>query len=99
MVEAGLFLCPRFVVFFIKRYNIGTLLRCEVHFMATIVKTKSGSWKAIIRVTGNPLVTKTYRIKRDATDWARTAEDEIVRGTFQEVIQKKQPSLMLLSVI
>lgn len=27
--------------------------------MATIVKTKSDSWKAIISITGNPLVTKT----------------------------------------
>ena len=50
--------------------------------MATIVKTKSGSWKAIIRITGNPIVTKTFRIKRDATDWARTTEDEIVRGVY-----------------
>jgi hypothetical protein len=44
-------------------------------FMATIVKTNSGSWKAIIRITGNPIVTKTFRIKRDATDWERTTED------------------------
>lgn len=51
-------------------------------FMATIVKTNSGSWKAIIRITGNPIVTKTFRIKRDATDWARTTEDEIIRGVY-----------------
>ena len=50
--------------------------------MATIVKTNSGSWKAIIRITGNPLVTKTFRIKRDATDWSRTTEDEIIRGVY-----------------
>ncbi len=50
--------------------------------MATIVKTKSDSWKAIIRITGNPIATKTFRIKRDATDWARTTEDEIVRGIY-----------------
>ena len=50
--------------------------------MATIVKTNSGSWKAIIRITGNPIVTKTFRIKRDATDWARTTEDEIIRGVY-----------------
>jgi len=48
--------------------------------MATIVKTKSGSWKAIICITGSPITTKTFRIKRDATNWARTTEDEIVRG-------------------
>ena len=50
--------------------------------MATFVKTKSGSWKAIIRIKGHPLETKTFRIKRDATDWARTTEDEIVRGIY-----------------
>jgi hypothetical protein len=50
--------------------------------MATIVKTNSGSWKAIIRIAGNPLVTKTFRIKRDATDWSRTTEDEIIRVVY-----------------
>jgi len=50
--------------------------------MATFVKTQSGSWKAIIRIKGNPLETKTFRIKRDAIDWARTTEDEIVRGIY-----------------
>ena len=30
--------------------------------MATIVKTQSGSWKAVIRITGSPLMTKTFRI-------------------------------------
>lgn len=33
--------------------------------MATIVKTPAGNWKAIIRITGHPLTTKTFRIKRD----------------------------------
>jgi hypothetical protein len=50
--------------------------------MATIVKTPAGNWKAIIRITGHPLTTKTFRIKRDATNWARTTEDEIVRGIY-----------------
>ncbi|MGD0902152.1 MAG: site-specific integrase [Terracidiphilus sp.] len=50
--------------------------------MATIFKRPSGSWKAMIRKTGWPMVTKTFRIKRDAEDWARRAEDEIVRGVY-----------------
>ena len=50
--------------------------------MATIVKTKSGSWKAVVRKTGWPSKTKTFRVKRDATDWARRVEDEMVRGVF-----------------
>ena len=50
--------------------------------MATIVKTKSGSWKAVVRKTGWPAKTKTFRVKRDAMDWARRVEDEMVRGVF-----------------
>jgi hypothetical protein len=47
--------------------------------MATLFKRPSGSWKAVVRKTGWPMVTKTFRIKRDAEDWARRTEDEIVR--------------------
>ena len=50
--------------------------------MATITKTKSGRWNAIIRRQGWPKVSKTFRIKRDAENWARTTEDEIIRGIF-----------------
>ncbi len=50
--------------------------------MATIRKTPSGTWKAIIRKQGWPTVIKTFRIKRDAEDWARTTEDEMVRGVY-----------------
>jgi len=50
--------------------------------MATIIKRPSGTWKAIIRKTGWPLKAKTFRTKRDAEDWARRTEDEIVRGTY-----------------
>jgi integrase len=50
--------------------------------MPTIVKTEWGTWKAVIRKTGFPLTIKTFRLKRDAEDWARTIEDEMVRGMF-----------------
>lgn len=50
--------------------------------MATIVKTPSGTWKAVIRKTGWPTTAKTFRIKRDAEDWARRTEDEMVRGVY-----------------
>lgn len=50
--------------------------------MATIVKTPSGSWKAVVRKIGWPTTAKTFRIKRDAEDWARRAEDEMVRGLY-----------------
>lgn len=50
--------------------------------MATIVKTDSGTWKALIRRKGWPTVTKTFRVKRDAQNWGRTTEDEIIRGLY-----------------
>ena len=50
--------------------------------MATIVKTPSGTWKALVRKTGFPTTIKTFRLKRDAEDWARRTEDEMVRGMF-----------------
>jgi integrase len=48
--------------------------------VATIIKRPSGNWKAIIRKAGWPLKAKTFRTQRDAEDWARRTEDEMVRG-------------------
>ncbi|WP_211256160.1 hypothetical protein [Edaphobacter aggregans] len=50
--------------------------------MATIVKTPSGTWKAVVRKTGWPTTAKTFRTKRDAEDWSRRTEDEMVRVAF-----------------
>lgn len=50
--------------------------------MATIVSTPSGTHKALVRMKGWPTVSKTFRLKRDAVDWARRTEDEMVRGTY-----------------
>lgn len=50
--------------------------------MATITKTESGKWKGIIRKSGWPTLAKTFRLKKDAEDWARRAEDEMARGIF-----------------
>ncbi len=50
--------------------------------MASITKTPSNTWKAIIRRRGWPTTIKTFRTKRDAVDWARNTEDEIVRGVY-----------------
>jgi integrase len=50
--------------------------------VATIVKTNSGTWKAVIRKTGWPTAAKTFRTKRDAEDWSRRTEDEMVRGAY-----------------
>jgi len=50
--------------------------------MAVITKTPSGTWKALIRKVGWPTASKTFRIKRDADDWARRTEDEMVQNVF-----------------
>lgn len=50
--------------------------------MATITKTPSNTWKAVIRKRGWPTTVKTFRTKRDAQDWARRTEDDMVRGAY-----------------
>ncbi|BBP01595.1 integrase [Sulfuriferula nivalis] len=50
--------------------------------IATINKTPSGTWKAVIRKKGFPTTIKTFRLKKDAEDWSRRTEDEMVRGLF-----------------
>lgn len=55
-------------------------MHCTEANMATLVKTPAGTWKAVIRKFGWPTSIKTFRTKRDAEDWARRTEDEMVRG-------------------
>ncbi len=50
--------------------------------MAHLTRTPAGTWKATIRRKGWPTVVKTFRLKRDAEDWARKTEDEMVQGVF-----------------
>jgi hypothetical protein len=40
--------------------------------VATITKTPSNTWKAVVRKRGWPVTIKTFRTKRDAADWARS---------------------------
>ncbi len=56
--------------------------------MATIVKAPSKAWKAVIRRKGWPTVSKSFRTRRDAEDWASLTEDEMIRG----VHIKRSPS-------
>ena len=63
--------------------------------MATLVKTPSGKWKAIIRRAGWPMTVKTFRTQRDAGDWARRTEDDMVRGAF---IQRAPGDRMTVAV-
>jgi hypothetical protein len=50
--------------------------------MATIVKSPSKSWKAVIRRQGWPTVSKSSRTKLDPEDWARCTEDGIIRNVY-----------------
>lgn len=61
--------------------------------MATINKPPSSTWKAVIRKRGWPSTIKTFRTKRDAEDWARRTEDEMVRGVY---IDRADANRMLL---
>lgn len=52
--------------------------------MATFVKMPAGKWNAVIRKLGWPTKCKTFRLKREATDWARRVEIQMVRDEFIE---------------
>jgi hypothetical protein len=64
-----------------EKYDFSTLSNYR-GFMATIVPTSSGTYKALVRMKGWPATSKTFRLKRDAVYWARSTEDEMVRGVF-----------------
>lgn len=53
--------------------------------MAALVKTPSGTRKAVIRKAGWPTASKTFRIKRNAEGWARRTEDDMARGSTSSV--------------
>jgi hypothetical protein len=44
--------------------------------MATITKTKAGTYKAIIRRNNKALKTKTFKLKKHAWEWARKIEGD-----------------------
>ena len=57
---------------------------CTGSNMATIVKTPSNTWKAVIRKNGWPTSIKTFRTKRDAEDRSRHTEDAMAHGTYTQ---------------
>jgi hypothetical protein len=62
--------------------------------MATLVKPPAATWKALIRRQGWSTTVKTFRTKRDAEDWARGNEDEMVRGFY---IRRHLPECLTVS--
>ena len=61
--------------------------------MATFIKTDLGKWKAKIRLKRFKPLSKTFRTKRDAQDWSRRSEDEMVRGIY---IQRSDSERIML---
>ncbi|MCP4283842.1 MAG: site-specific integrase [Gammaproteobacteria bacterium] len=61
--------------------------------MATIVKAPSKAWKAVIRRKGWPTISKSFRTKRDAQDWARGTEDEMVRGVYLKRVPSESTTI------
>lgn len=61
--------------------------------MATIVRAPSKARKAVIRRKGWPTLSKSFRTKRDAEDWARRTEDEMIRGVH---IKRSPPESMTI---
>jgi len=58
------------------------MLWFQVRVLMGPPKTDLGKWKAVIRKTGWPTASKTFRMKRDAEDWVRRTEDDMVRGAY-----------------
>ncbi|MBI3774949.1 MAG: hypothetical protein HY273_05245 [Gammaproteobacteria bacterium] len=50
--------------------------------MATLVKSTGGTWKAVVPRKDWRTASKTFRTERDAEDWARRTEDEMIRGIY-----------------
>ena len=50
--------------------------------MALIEKRGNLQWRARIRKNGFPQQSKTFNSRKDAEDWAKVVESEMIRGTF-----------------
>lgn len=62
--------------------------------MASFELRKSGCWQARIRrVEGQPSISKTFKLKRDAIRWATDIESEISRRVFVDQTKAKETIL------
>ena len=64
-----------------KRYKIGTV-RVSQSAFGVLIGGQQSSPLPVGRKTDWPTNEKTFRTKRDAEDWARRTEDEMVRGVY-----------------
>lgn len=61
--------------------------------MASIINRGPFQYQAIIRRKGYPSVTKTFEHKRDAEDWSKVTEAEMVRGVFVSRTEAERTTL------
>lgn len=61
--------------------------------MASIINRGPFQYQAIIRRKGYPSVTKTFESKRDAEDWSKVTEAEMVRGVFVSRTEAERTTL------
>ncbi|MGD9758765.1 MAG: site-specific integrase [Comamonas sp.] len=61
--------------------------------MASIINRGPFQYQAIIRRRGYPSVTKTFESKRDAEDWTKVTEAEMVRGVFVSRTEAERTTL------
>ena len=54
---------------------------------------ESGYWQAIVRRTGHPQQSKTFRWKEDAEKWIRQVSADIERGVFQSTTAAERTTL------
>ena len=57
------------------------------------IRKRGSVWQAQIRKPGQRQLTKTFKVKRDATVWARQVESDTDRGVFLDVTEAQQTTL------
>jgi integrase len=61
--------------------------------MAVIRQAESGWWQAIIRRKGHRQLSKTFEFEKEAADWAKVKESEMVRGVYSNVSEAERTTL------
>jgi len=61
--------------------------------MATIRKRGTHQWQAVVRKTGYPRYSSTFKTKTDAVRWADKIEESIKNDTFKDILKADYTSL------
>lgn len=63
-------------------FHLITLWGCAQSARMATIRKERGKWRAEVRMKGAPRLSKTFRTRAAAADWARTTEDQIRRGLY-----------------